>query len=218
MVRNDEIYKQALTFRKRGFTYVEIAKICGVHKSTVARWCSSMRGNSSVARDNAQRAAKDNAKRVALLQKARQAERNRRYAETNTQAAVSYAHYVKEPLFMAGLMLYATQGDRQLGKPIRFTSNNMSAQRIFRDFLSNFLGMKRETLPFWLLLYASHDQKECERTWSKALAVPTKKFGKTQVLKQSSKALHNGTGNTIIGNTVMKHTLLAWVAIAEKQL
>jgi len=218
MVRNAEIYKQALTFRKRGFTYVEIAKICGVHKATVARWCADIRTNKSIGTDNAARAAKDNAKRIALIQKARQSERQSRYQAAVTQAKTTFTHYQSQPLFTAGVTLYMAQGDMDITHPIRFTSNNMTAQRIFRDFLIKFSGVPHDTLPFWLLLYTSHDQAVCEKAWSKALKLPRAQFGKTQVLKQTSKTLHNGTGNTIIGNTVLKHTLLAWVAIAEKQL
>lgn len=74
MVRSEEIVKQALTFRKRGLTYTEIATFCGVHESTVARRCKGNRFSKQVTKDNAAREVKDNAMRVSLMQKACQAD------------------------------------------------------------------------------------------------------------------------------------------------
>lgn len=218
MVRDEEIYKQALIFRKRGFTYVEIAKICGVSKSTVANWCKGKRFSKQVAKDNAARAAAENAKRVALLQKARQAERKNRYQEAKMTAETSYRHYATNSLFIAGVMLYAAHGDRSESGQIRFTSTNPDLHRIFRSFMTEFLGLKSDAIPFWLLLYASHDESVCQKRWAKALSLPKKHFGKTQILPQTTKALHFGTGNTIIGNTVSKRMLLTWVNLALKEL
>ena len=56
MIRKEEIYKQAVEFRKRGFTYSEIAKICGVSKSTVSNWLSKKKFSKEIAKDNAQKA------------------------------------------------------------------------------------------------------------------------------------------------------------------
>lgn len=218
MIRNEEIYKQALVFRKRGFTYAEIAQLCGVHKATVARWCKHKRFSRSVAKDNAKRAAKDNAKRLALLQKAKRTEHKRQTKRIIAEAHTSFRHYKAHALFVAGLMLYRSHGDCSESGKIRFTCNDIASHLIFRRFLAEYSGLSSKNISCWLLLYASHDEKACLRAWSKGLKIPVQSFGKTQILKQHSKTLHFGTGNTIIGNTVLKGTLLTWIIALEAEL
>lgn len=218
MVRNEEIYKQALIFRKRGFTYEEIAKICGVSKSTVAHWCRSKRFSKQVAKDNAARAAKENAKRVSLLQKARQAERKHSYQAAETAARTEFKHYRTNSLFVAGVMLYVASGDRKDASRIRLTSNQMELHRIFIDFLQEFLGIQKSEIQFWLLVYQDQDQKKVSTEWAKSIKLPARQFGKTQVIAQTAKGLHTGTGNTIIGNTVLKRKLSIWIDLALKEI
>ncbi|HMA78670.1 MAG TPA: helix-turn-helix domain-containing protein [Candidatus Paceibacterota bacterium] len=218
MVRNEEIVKQALTFRKRGFTYQEIAKICGVHHATVARWCRGKRFSKQVAIDNAKRSAHDNARRVSLLQKARQAERKRSYQMAKKSAETEFSHHRTDPLFVAGLLLYRATGDRTNPHLIRLTSQDWLVHRTWQQFVGKYLGVSREKTRFYLVLYKNHDQAKVERTWSRQLSFPVERFGKTQILKQQAKRLHNGTGSTIIGSTVLKVKLSRWIELAEKQL
>lgn len=217
MIRNDEIHKQAITFRKRGFTYAEIAKICGVHKSTVARWCSGKRFSKQIAKDNVSRANRENAKRIALLQKARQTERNRAYQSAEESARTEFAHHLTDPDFMAGLMVYRTCGDRTDSGVLRVTSQDWFAHKLWQRFIAKYFGVSREKIRFYLVLYANHDVSNQEKFWSRQLAFPMERFGKTQVVRQQVKRLHNGTGNTIIGNTVQKRKLTVWLSLIEKQ-
>lgn len=38
MVRNEEQYQKARTLRARGFSYAEIARLCGCSKATLSSW------------------------------------------------------------------------------------------------------------------------------------------------------------------------------------
>lgn len=216
MVRNEEIYKQAVIFRKRGFTYAEIAKICGVSVSTVSNWLAHQRFSKAVAKDNAERATKENTKRLALINKARTTERATRYREAVRTAETEYKHYKKDPLFVAGLMLYVSQGDNTHRQLLRLASSRPEIHAIFLRFAYTFLGVEKEAVRFWMLLYPDLSEKVCERYWSKALKLSPVQFHKTQVIAGRSKkrTLHYGVGNTIIGSTVLKHKLNRWVELA----
>ncbi len=157
MVRNEEIYKQAIAFRQRGFTYVEIAKICGVSKATVSNWCSSKKFSKVVARDNAARAARENTKRLSLLNKARGAERKNRYAEAVRSAETEFAHYKKDPRFVAGLMLYISLGDLKSPLQLRLSTSRSELHLVFIRFAVAYLGVDKTTIKFWLTLYPTHD-------------------------------------------------------------
>ena len=220
MVRNKEKYEQAIEFRKRGFTYSEIAKIVGVSKGTVSNWLSKKAFSKKVRGENAARAARENKSRIALLNKARAAERKARYSEALRSAETEYKHYKQNPLFVAGLMLYLADGDHKDSSRIRISSTNAQQHRIFISFVQEFLGVQACDINFWLALYPDMKEGQEMRWWSRNIRLSVGHFGKTQYLAQTkaSKALHHGAGNTIIGSTVLKKKLLRWVELASKEL
>ena len=220
MVRNEETYQQAVEFRKRGFTYSEIAKICGVSKSTVSAWLSKQAFSKRVKADNIEKAARDNKKRIALLNKARTTERTARYAEAKRSAETEFRHYKKDSLFMAGLMLYVGAGDRTDVRQIRLASAQLDIHQLFVRFAREYLGVEKTAIHFWLLLYPDLDEAKCMRVWSRKLGISPAQFYKNQVIqgKHKKQVLHYGVGNTIIGNTVLKQKLNRWIELATKEL
>lgn len=218
MVRNEEKYQLATHYRKRGFTYAEIAKICEVSPSTLSAWFSKARFSKKVMKDNAERAGKGNAKRIGMLNKARKAERTARYGEAVRSAETEYRHYKKDSLFTAGLMIYLCDGAKADAGRIRLSNRHEDTHRIFQSFLVSYLGIEKSQLQFWLLLPSNVEEKVAQKAWSKALSLPQSQFGKTQILKQSAKHLHNGTGNTVIGNTVLKKKLMKWIELLTAEL
>ena len=131
-----------------------------------------------------------------------------------------YRHYKKDPLFIAGLIIYINQNGRKEDSVIRITGASPEVHRIFIKFAYEYLGVPRERIRFWLLLYPKHTPLTCSRFWSKALKVPISQFHKYQVVegKNIKNSLHFGIGNTIIGSTVLKRKLLKWSEIALKEL
>jgi transcriptional regulator with XRE-family HTH domain len=220
MIRLEEKYEQAVQFRKRGFTYSEIAKIVDVSKSTVSVWLSKRAFSKKVKEDNLKRAAKDNVKRIGLINKARKAERASRYKEAAHSAETEYGHYKKDTLFIAGLMIYVGEGDNKDKRLIRMSNARMDLHLIFIQFLIAYLGVEKQKIRFWLLLYPDLNEVLCLKRWSKYLGVPVSQFYKNQVIEGRSKkrTLHNGVGNIIIGNTVLKLKLNKWIELATKEL
>jgi len=216
MIRLEEKYEMAVQFRKRGFTYSEIAKIVDVSKSTVSNWLSKKAFSKKVKEDNLKRTAKDNMKRIGLINKARSSERKTRYLEAEHSAITEYKHYKKDPLFIAGLMLYVGIGDKTTPHLLRITTANMDSHRIFITFALSYLGVTKEQLRFWLHLYPDMFEKKCVGTWSKYLGLQKENFHKNQVIEGNSKKqpLQHGVGNTIIGGTVLKLKLTKWTELA----
>jgi hypothetical protein len=92
--------------------------------------------------------------------------------------------------------------------------------RIFIKFLSNFCGIDKNKIKFWLLCYPDHNKKECEEWWSKNLNLPLEKFYKAQVIqgKHKSKRLPYGVGNITIGGKVLKIKVLRWIELMCEEL
>jgi len=220
MIRNEEKYTQAVEFRKRGFTYLEIAKIVGISKSTASAWLSKKAFSKRVAKDNAERAARDNVKRIGLLNKSRATERKARYHEAIHSAETEYKHYKANPLFIAGLMLYLADGDQKDSSRIRISSTNAQLHRIFISFLQEFLGVKSCDISFYLALYDGMSETKEMKWWSRCIKLSVSHFGKTQFItrKGTDAILHHGSGNTIIGDTVLKCKLIRWIELSTTEL
>jgi transcriptional regulator with XRE-family HTH domain len=215
-----EAYEQAISFRKRGFTYTEIAKICGVSRGTISSWLAKEPFSQSVAAVNKAKAAKDNVARIKLVNKARNAERATQYSEILRLASTEYKHYSKSPLFIAGLMLYLADGDRNDPRLIRVSNNNPDIHQLFIRFASDYLGVEKHSVHFWLLLYPAQDEIKCMKHWVKKTGLSVSQFYKNQVVESRSnkQPLHFGVGNTIIGSILLKKKLTLWIELASKEL
>lgn len=220
MIRKSAQFTHAKELRTRGFTYEEIAKIVDVSKSTISSWLSHETWSISIKEDNAKRAAKENKKRISLLNTARGNQNKKLYVEAERSAVTEFKHYKQNPLFIAGLMLYVADGDLVSHLPIRISSSQKEIHRIFIAFVKEYLGVPREKIRFLLVFSPSHKPLICSRLWSKKIGLPLSQFHKYQVLQSKNKKrpLHDGVGNTIIGGTISKKKLLKWVELALKEL
>jgi Homeodomain-like domain len=215
-----DAYEQALAFRKRGFTYSEIAKICDVSVSTLSNWLAHEPFSKKIAEGNAEKATVQNTKRLALINKARNTERKGQYTEMVRLAEIEYKNYRTSPLFIAGLMLYISVGDMQNDRLIRLTSSKTDLHRIFIRFLTTYLGVEKSAIRFWLLLYLDLDEVICMKHWCKKTGINAGQFYKNQVIKGRStkQTLHFGVGNTIVSNTLLKKKLQRWSELLVKDL
>jgi transcriptional regulator with XRE-family HTH domain len=217
MVRNKEKYEQAVSLRKRGFTLEEIAKYCEISKSTASIWLKNKAFSEQITKQNTKRAGVENAKRLRLIAKARGGERKRRYADAESSAKVEFAHYKTKSLFWAGLTAYVAVGDLKNERVIRFSSTSSDLHRLFIKFSIEFLGIEKSKIHLWLQLYKDASEEKMMKKWSKITTIPYSQFYNNQfVNKNSTKTLHSGVGNTIIGSTYHKQKLKAWVQLAKK--
>ncbi len=220
MIRKKAQFDQAKELRKRGFTYKEIAKIVDVSISTISLWLSRETWSITIKNDNQKRAAKENKKRISLLNKARGNQYKKLYAEAERSAITEYKHYKNSPLFIAGLMLYASEGDTMDNHLIRITSSQMDLHRIFIKFATEYLGVPRQKIRFWILLYPDLSPQKCAQKWSKSLRIPLSQFHKHQVIegRSTKSTMHDGIGNTLIGGKILKKKICVWVHIFLKKL
>lgn len=214
-----EAYAQAHSYRQRGFTYAEIAKICNVSKGTVSNWLRHEAFSQSVAERNKKQAIIQNKQRLALINKARVAERRHQTTTTLHQAAVEYRNYCQSPRFIAGLTLYYALGDQENSRLIRLSSSRADVQQRFIRFLIDYLGVEKASIRLWLHLYPQHDEVVCMKYWCKKTGLSPAQFHKNQVVKGRSQGetLHFGVLNTIIGSTLLKQKLTYWLQLLSKE-
>ena len=220
MVRSQEKYDQAVGLRKRGFTLEEIAKYCGIAKSTASKWLQNKDFSTQVTKQNVCRAGQENAKRLRLVNKARGGERATRYREAARSAEIEYRHYKKDSLFTAGLMLYLADGDSKNKRTTRLSCVRLESHKIFIRFAVEYLGVEKNRIHFWILLYRGQSEEKCMRKWKQITTLPYSQFYKNQVIQSKVKkqTLHYGVGNTLINSIAMKHKLTRWVELLTKDL
>lgn len=146
MVHDPEKQAKARDFRKRGFTYSEIAKIVGVSRSTLSNWFSKETFSRKVKKDNEIRARRDNVKRVSLLNKARKNERSKQYQKAILSAKLEFKHFKSTPLFIAGLATYKAVGDVSHPTQIRVPSQRISVHKLLSKFMCEFLGAEKSRI------------------------------------------------------------------------
>jgi transposase len=215
-----EAYEQAVSFRKRGFTYSEIAKICDVSKGTVSNWLKDQSFSKQVAKDNTKRAVDANKKRLVSINKARNTERKAQYAEIGRLAKVEYKNYRTSPLFIAGLMLYSSEGDMHNERLIRLTNSRTDLHHIFIRFLTTYLGVAKPSIRLWLLLYPDLNGIACMKHWCKKTSLSPAQFYKNQIIegRGAKRTLHFGIGNTVISNILLKKKLSCWLELFNKDI
>ena len=218
MVRNTEKFEQAVSLRKRGFTLDEVAKYCGISKSTASKWLKSEVFSDSISKQNIKRAGVENGKRLRLIAKTRGTERKVRYADAKAGALVEFKNYQNNPAFRSGLMAYVAAGDLTDANKVRLSNSSPFIHSQFIQFAKDFLGVEKGKIKLWLLLYQGVNEEKAMKHWSKQVKIPLGQFYKNQYVKNApSQALRLGVGNTIIGSTYHKQKLIAWVKQAEKQ-
>lgn len=218
MIRDEEKYQKARDFRKRGFSYTEIAKMVGVSRGTLSNWLGKHSFSKKVRQDNEIKARRDNIKRLSLLNKAKQNERKKRSKEALHSAVTEFKHYRHLPHFMAGIALYMASGDILITRPIRLSDSRPEVHRIFIKFVSDFLGANKSSIHCWLAIPKGVSEAKAVIEWSKMLKISHTQFYKSQQLSPIDKALRKTVGNTIIGDTLMKQKLHKWIELATKEL
>ena len=152
----------------------------------------------------------------------RKKELEKKYQEILKQAIIEYRHYNSHRLFVAGLMSYLAVGDKIDQHTIRISSQQMDVHKVFIKFAKEYLGSSPEQVKFWLILHPDLDEDLCTRKWIKKLGLKTEQLYKNQLIsarsaKSNRGMLHYGSGNTIIGSTVLKLKLNKWLELAAKE-
>lgn len=209
------IKSRAFELRQSGKTYGEIVKELGLAKSTISYWFNDSVDNET---KESNRLKNIEASKIRLLEfrKNKNRELLLSYDNAIKEAGDQFEKYKSEPLFVAGLMLYAGEGDKTTRCHIRISNSNWKLHEIFIKFLAKYLDFKREKVALQILCYPDNNIEEVKEYWSNNLKIFKGRFHKVQIIKgKSKKRLQYGVGMTIINNTRAKYKLLEWINLLE---
>lgn len=209
--------EKAFELRKQGKSYKAIKEELGISKSTLSDWFRDIPWSRHLKVSNT--AYTRSADHIALMHKARRNQLDTLYKDAEQEAVVSYETFKKEPLFWAGLMAYAGEGDKRTKHLVRITNTEFYIHTIFIHFAEKYLGVDRENIKCCLILYPDNNMSLCKEMWSNILKIKRENFHKTQIIegKEKMKRLQYGIGMSIISNTVLKKKLLIWLSLAQDE-
>lgn len=217
-MRHDKI--QAFELRRQGKSYREIQKLLTISRSTLCEWFRNEEWSMHITRSNKANHIKTSTEHMLKLNEGRRITLDKKYKIVKEEAIIEFEIYKHDPLFMAGLMLYAGKGDKLSRGVIRLANTDFFIHKVFLKFIEKFTPISMTNIRFSILLYPDLNIDECKNKWSKELSIPLINFHKPQVIQGRSKTrrLHFGVGSTIISGSFLKAKLLKWIEMGKSSL
>ncbi len=205
--------------RREGRTYREIQRDTGVSRATLSLWFKDQDWSRHLSLEHSKKNLGASKERMERMNMVRKLKLQYQYALIEKEAEKEYETYKKEPLFWAGLMLYAGEGDRKSPHQIRISNCEPYIHRIAVDFICKYLLLSRENFRYSLIIYPDNNPNECIEQWSQELGVEESLFYEPQVIqgREVIKRLQYGTCISIISSTAQKKKLLKWLSLAVNE-
>jgi len=217
-MRNDKHI--AVQLRKRGKSYNKISKELGIPKSTLVDWFSDLKWSQEIKKELVQKANYIARKRLRLLNKRHKAMWEAWREEARQQAKKEFPRLKRNPLFIAGLMLYWGEGDSKIeNAQVRLANTNPDLIKLFSLFLKNVCKIPSEKIKISMILYPDLDEKKCRLFWSIAAKIPPEQFKKSQIIKgkHPTKKLSYGICVVRLTSRQLKEKIFMWLSLFHNQ-
>ena len=213
-MRNDR--NKAIFFRKKGQSYNKISSRLNIPKSTLSTWFKKFDWSHELSKKlNYENSFKSYERRKTAIQSTKR--KWDVFYENAKQNAVNEFPKLKDnPLFIAGLMLYWSQGDKQLKNGnIRLSSNDPELSKLFYQFIIHVLGCQKNKVIARLILYPDLIDGVQKNFWSKTTGIPLSQFRASTVIpsKHPSKRLSYGVCIIQHTNKALKEKIIKWIEL-----
>ncbi len=125
--------------RREGKSYRQIQKETGVSRATLWAWFKDVEWSKHISEEHKTKNLGASRERMERMNMVRKLKLQYGYALVEKEAEEEYQKYRHEPLFWAGLMLYARGGDRKSKHYIRIAGGGAYIHRIFTLFAERYL-------------------------------------------------------------------------------
>ena len=105
------------------------------------------------------------------------------YGLAEEEAVREFEVYKNDPLFWAGLMIYAGEGDKKSPNVTRISNSESHLHKIWLKFGLKYLGVNESMVRFSVLIYTDTNQDSTEKYWSNETGIPRTQFHKTQTIQ-----------------------------------
>lgn len=208
--------EQAIKLRLAGYSYKQIKTELGVPLATLSGWFKNRDWSREIKAQLASQASLANPETLKSMIRGN-SERWKTKREEYRQAAIREFERMKDdPLFLAGVMLYWGEGEKQpKSSKVRLGNSEPEMIKIFYLFLTKRLNISPDKISVWLLLYPDLVEPVMKNLWSKAAGIPIDQFRKATFIKgrQPTKRLSYGVCTIVVSSRALKERMLKWLEL-----
>ncbi|MBP9822237.1 MAG: hypothetical protein KBC81_02210 [Candidatus Pacebacteria bacterium] len=218
-MRKDKV--RAYKLRREGKSYKEIKAVLGIPLATLAGWFKNEEWSQKIRDELGAKTSLSSPSKLAAIQKANKARWDNKYKEYRTAAEKEFSKKKDSPLFIAGVMLYWGEGSKSpKSSQLKLANSDPMMVRVFYAFLTEELGVTKDKITSYLLLYPDLRDDMQKTFWSRATGIPLSQFRKSAFIKgkNPAKRLSYGICNIAVGSRELKEKMLTWINLYQKEL
>jgi len=200
-------------------SYKKIGKELDIPKSTMHYWFKDLKWSNIIKKKLTENAIKISRKRIRLVLKANRIRWEKLKKGFKEEAENEFVKYKSNHLFVAGIMLYWGEGDQNIKYPVRLTNINYKMIALFKKFLLEICGIKKENIYLSLFIYPDIPEIECKKFWGEKINI--KQFDKVQVIygKHPTKRLEHGICSIRVKSSPgFKQKMIIWINLLSESL
>lgn len=209
-MRNDK--HLAVALRRKGLSYKKIETELGIARSTLSDWFSH-EDWSQVLR---QHLVKTTGTVVSRFQRQRWETWRERFRQ---EARIEFNTLKKNPLFIAGIMLYWGEGDSRVSNGmVRLVNTDPRMIALYCSFLRNVIHVPENKIKASLVLYPDLSNEACIDYWSVVTKIPRERFHKTQFIngRHPTKKTMHGMCTIYVSGRGLKEKIVVWTDLLYK--
>ncbi|MDP3772160.1 MAG: hypothetical protein Q8Q94_02160 [bacterium] len=133
--------------------------------------------------------------------------------ETRREAERDFSLLSQNQLFIAGVVIYWGEGDKNPKNPVRVSNTDPHMLNIFVKFLKTTCKLPEDRIRAHLILYPDLDDSLCKKYWSSLIGINQNLFYKTQVIqgRHETRRLGHGICSVEVSSRQLKEKILVWI-------
>ncbi|MCR4279175.1 MAG: hypothetical protein NUV78_00345 [Candidatus Zambryskibacteria bacterium] len=217
-MRHDK--KEATKLRSRGKSYREIKDDLGIPLATLSDWFRDERWSKAIKKSLNEKNIEISKRRIIHLDKIRGENLKKVYEEAREEAKEDFKALRYSPLFIAGIMIYWSEGDKISKNGFRVSNSDPLVMKIFLTFLRKVCGGDETRIRAGLLLYPDLDSETCEKYWSNQIGLSRSNFTKSIVIqgRHKTRRVQYGICTLNFSSRFLKEKMLIWMRLAAEDL
>jgi len=211
----------AFNLRRKGASYKAISRELGIPLGTLGGWFKNEPWSQAIRDKLSAQVSLSNPKKLHWMVQVNK-ERWRKINEAHRALAIQEFSKLKDdPLFLAGIMLYWGEGEKQQkSSQVRLGNSEPGMIKIFYLFLTRTLHIAPEKISSWLLLYPDLIESVQKNFWSNTTGLPLDNFKKSIYIpgRHPTKRLSYGVCTVVVSSRALKERVLTWLELYQIHL
>ncbi|MEK7582501.1 MAG: hypothetical protein AAB452_01410 [Patescibacteria group bacterium] len=210
--------EKAVALRRQGNSYKKIRDELGISTSTLASWFKNQPWSKVIKARLSAEVSLTNPRALQLMAQANHERWKMKHGEYRAAAVQDFERLKNDPLFLAGIMLYWGEGEKQSkSSVVRLGNSEPEMIRIFNLFLTRVLKISPEKISAWLLLYPDLVDAVQKKFWSKATGISMDRFKKSIYIngRRPQKRLSYGVCTLSVNSRALKERVLKWLELYQ---